>query len=249
MESTSYNSIANLVADFTIVKRKILFVLASLLTILLASGILRITFDTSLNALLTRSDPYLNELEILENEFPMPVEVRFAFVADEGKHVFTLPILRAINDLGERYTELPFANRIISIIDYVYPETQRKLFTRPIGEYTQVALDSLLEEAVTNRLLTANLLSPNGDLSFAIINLDAREASSSQRLQIADAVIAFRDEMRGLHPAVSIQANADVLLEKSSQQAMIDDLTALMPITILICVLTICYCFRSVSGL
>ncbi len=247
MESTSYNSIANLVADFTIVKRKILFVLASLLTILLASGILRITFDTSLNALLTRSDPYLNELEILENEFPMPVEVHFAFVADEGQHVFTLPILRAINDLGERYTELPFAISTISIIDYVYPETQRKLFTRPIGEYTQVALDTLLEEAVTNRLLTANLLSPNGELSFAIINLDAREASSTQRLEIADAVLALRDEMRGLHPAVSIQANADVLLEKSSQQAMIDDLTALMPITILICVLTICYCFRSAT--
>ena len=241
MESTSYNSIANLVADFTVVKRKTLFVLASLLTILLATGILRISFDTSLNALLARSDPYLNELETLDNEFQMPVEVHFAFVADNEKHVFTPSILEAIQNLEARYKELPFATSIISLIDYVHPETQRKLLALPIAEYTQVALDALLEEAVTNRLLTANLLSSNGELSFAIVNLDAREASSTQRLEIADAVIALRDEMRAEHPAVSIQANADVLLEKSSQQAMVDDLTALMPITILICVLTICY--------
>ena len=247
MESISYNSIANLVADFTVVERKTLFVLASLLTILLATGILRISFDTSLNALLARSDPYLNELETLDNEFQMPVEVHFAFVADNEKHVFTPSILEAIQNLEARYKELPFATSIISLIDYVHPETQRKLFAQPIAEYTQVALDALLEEAVTNRLLTANLLSSNGELSFAIVNLDAREASSTQRLEIADAVIALRDEMRAEHPAVSIQANADVLLEKSSQQAMVDDLTALMPITILICVLTICYCFRSAA--
>ena len=127
MESTSYNSIANLVADFTIVKRKILFVLASLLTILLASGILRITFDTSLNALLTRSDPYLNELEILENEFPMPVEVHFAFVADEGKHVFTLPILRAINDLGERFDGGVWPEGCKVGVDVVTETSARKL--------------------------------------------------------------------------------------------------------------------------
>ena len=38
-----------------------------------------------------------------------------------------------------------------------------------------------------------------------------------------------------------------MILEQSSQSAMIEDLTSLLPIVILICVLVICYCFRSLT--
>ncbi|MDA1370944.1 MAG: MMPL family transporter [Proteobacteria bacterium] len=245
MSSEVQKSLANRIADYAVANRKRLFVISTLLTILLATGILRTSFDTSLNALLTQSDPYLDELELLAEEFPSDVEIYFAFVAEDNNHVFTHEMLSAIEDLGERYNQLPFARSIISLVDYIYPETQRRLFVKPIAEYTQDELDAMVSDATADRILTANLLSTNAELSFAIINLDADSASNPERLEIADAVLLLRDEMRGAHPTVSIQANSDVLLEQSSQQAMIDDLTTLLPIVILICVLTICYCFKS----
>ena len=240
-------SLADRIADYCVANCKILFTIASVITLLLASGILRTSFDTSLDALLTRSDPYLDELELLNDEFPTPMDVYFAFVAEEGSHVFEPVILEAIADLRERYTELPFADSFVSVIDYIYPETQRRLFARPIADYSQSELNAMVNEAVADRILTANLLSTNAELSFAIVNLDAETASSAERLEIADAILALREELRAAHPEVSIQANADVLLEQSSQQAMVDDLTTLMPFVILICVLTICYCFRSAT--
>ena len=240
-------SLADRIADYCVANCKILFTIASVITLLLASGILRTSFDTSLDALLTRSDPYLDELELLNDEFPTQMDVYFAFVAEEGSHVFEPVILEAIADLRERYTELPFADSFVSVIDYIYPETQRRLFARPIADYSQSELNAMVNEAVADRILTANLLSTNAELSFAIVNLDAETASSAERLEIADAILALREELRAAHPEVSIQANADVLLEQSSQQAMVDDLTTLMPFVILICVLTICYCFRSAT--
>ena len=240
-------SLADRIADYCVANCKILFTIASVITLLLASGILRTSFDTSLDALLTRSDPYLDELELLNDEFPTQMDVYFAFVAEEGSHVFEPVILEAIADLRERYTELPFADSFVSVIDYIYPETQRRLFARPIADYSQSELNAMVNEAVADRILTANLLSTNAELSFAIVNLDAETASSAERLEIADAILALREELRAAHPEVSIQANADVLLEQSSQQAMVDDLTTLMPFVILICVLTICYCFRSTT--
>ena len=92
-------------------------------------------------------------------------------------------------------------------------------------------------------MLTSNLLSQDASLTFALVVLDAADASAGQRIDIATAILALRDELRSKHPDITILANSDVLLEQSSQQAMVDDLTTLLPIVILICVLTICYCF------
>ena len=89
-------SLADRIADYCVANCKILFTIASVITLLLASGILRTSFDTSLDALLTRSDPYLDELELLNDEFPTQMDVYFAFVAEEGSHVFEPVILEAI---------------------------------------------------------------------------------------------------------------------------------------------------------
>lgn len=235
------------VADFSVRRRRILLILASVITLILATGILRTSFDTSLNALLTRSDPYLDEYDLLDQEFPNEVVVTFAFISSQFDSVFDRNVLDAIADLRDRYRELPFAVRLSSLIDYYSPETQQRLFVRPLADYTQDELDTLRQSAVNDRLLTNNLLSKDASLTFAIVTLDARDATSRQRLDIANATIRLRDDLRASNPDVVIHANSDVLLEQSSQQAMVDDLTSLLPFIILVCVLSICYCFKSVT--
>ncbi len=240
-------SLSKRVADFTIVNRKLLTVLSTIASLLLATGILRTSFDTSLNALLTESDPYLDELLLMEEAFPSPLEVRFAFVVDESESVFNSELLAAIDDLGDSYTAIPFAERITTILDYVSPETQTRLFIKTLRSYSEEELATVADAALADRLLTANLLSNDGALTFAIITTASEGLSADDRLDIATASLQLRDELRSRHPNVQILANSEVMLEQSSQQAMVDDLTNLMPFVILACVFAICYCFRSAT--
>ncbi len=240
-------SLSNRVAIFTVAHRQLLGTLAVIASLLLATGIPRANFDSSLDALLTQSDPYLDELRVMQEQFPTPLEVSFAFVANENDTVFNPELLQAIVDLRESFREIPFATRISSLLSYESPETGRRLFITAPTNYTPPALRELAEVALNDRLLTANLLSDDARLSFATITTEGNNVSAAERLQIASAVIRLRDQLRERHPTVGIHANSEVLLEQSSQQAMLDDLTRLMPFVILACVLAIGYCFRSAT--
>ena len=235
------------VAKATVLNRIPLFILAVILTCLLGSGIFRTTFNSSLSALLTQSDPYLNELEEMDRTFPSNGEIRFAFVADKGATVFDSKVLLAISDLKERFTAIPKIQGINTILDFTSPETQRRLFSKAIDVLSDSEIAEISEVAKDERFLTTNLLSPDGRLTFAIIEVKTRDSSNAERLQIADSILKLKEELSSLHPEVNLFANSDVILEKASQQDMVDDLTQLMPLVILLCVAIICYCFKSLA--
>lgn len=233
------------IAKFAVKHRKLLLGLSCILTLLLASGILRSSFDTSLSALLSQSDPYVAELERLDQEFPSSLVVNFAFIAAEQDSIFTEQVLGAIAQLRSNYTDIPLASRLSSVLDYSSPETQQPLFSKPLADYSQNELDDVAEIALADRLLSSMLLSSDASLSFAIVTVDSDEASAEQRIDIANATLQLRDELRRDHPNVGIHVNSEVLFEQSSQEAMLSDLTSLMPLIIIACVIAICYCFRS----
>ncbi len=239
--------ISKRVSDATVTYRNLLTAVALLFSIVLATGIPRTSFDTSLEALLTQSDPYLDELGLMQEQFPRSLEVRFAFVAKEGQTVFNRQLLTAIKDLKKNFAAIPFATRLTSVIDYESPETQRKLFTQSIDDYTVSEFDDIAAAALNDGFLAANLLSTDAALTFAIITTDSDDLSTEQRLELANAIIDLREQLRSRHPNVGIHANSEVILEQSSQKAMVDDLSSLMPFVILICILAICYCFRSAT--
>ena len=235
------------VAKETVLNRIPLFVLAVILTCLLGSGIFRTTFNSSLSALLAQSDPYLNELEEMDRTFPSNGEIRFAFVADKGATIFDSKVLLAISDLQERFTAIPKNQGINTILDFTSPETQRRLFSKAIDDLSDSEIAEISEVAKNERFLTTNLLSPDGRLTFAIIEVNTRDSSNAERLEIADSILRLKEELSSLHPEVNLFANSDVILEKASQQDMVDDLTQLMPLVILLCVAVICYCFKSLA--
>ncbi|MBM87904.1 MAG: hypothetical protein CMQ41_05945 [Gammaproteobacteria bacterium] len=235
------------VAAFTVANRYLLLWFSAALTAFLSFGILRISFDTSLSALLTESDPYLEELELLNDQFPSNSEIRFAFTANDGSTIFTHEILRTIQELEELFFEIPRAQGFTSILEYTAPDTQRRLFSKDLTDYSDTELAKISETARGDQLLTSNLLSQNGALTFAVITLNTTGTSNAERLEIAEAIIEVQNQLRIKNPAVNLFANADLLLEKDSQEAMVDDLTSLLPIVILLCVLVICYCFKSLT--
>lgn len=245
--SLDVSVIAASVASKGVKARLPLFIVSVLGVVLLATGLLRTQFDGTFNALLTESDPYLDELSRMDEEFPLPTEASFLFVAQDNGNVFNKTILTAMEDLQASYDAIPSATYLSSIINWMSPETQRRLFVKPVAQYSKAELQAVAEEAVNDRLLTANLLSADATLAFANLNLDARGVSSGERMEIASAIQGLRDQIRERHPAVAIYAGSDLILEESSQASMVSDLTSLLPIVIIICVLVICYCFRSIT--
>jgi predicted RND superfamily exporter protein len=240
------STLSKTLSDVTVRYRSLLTVFATLLTLLLANGVFNLSFNTSFTALLSTSDPYLEEFNELDDKFPNQLTVTYVFLADADSTVFSRPILNAIESLKTSYEDIPMAQRVTTLVDFYSPETQRRLFTKSLDRYSDNELTALAEIAMKDRLLTNNLLSRDASVSFAPVVLDASQATSEQRMEIANAALTLRDQLRSANPDLTILVNSEVLLEQSSQQAMVDDLTTLMPFVILICVLTICYCFRSV---
>ncbi len=233
------------IASFCLHRRHALFLAGLAGSLLLAGGALRLGFDSSLDALLTRSDPYVDELDLLAAEFPRPTEIVFAFLAPEGESIFTPERLSAIDALRERHVEIPVADRHSSLLDYYSPRNLRRLFARDFREYGATELAALARVAQADELLTDNLLSADASLAFSRIRLNAESASDSQRLDAARETMRLRDELREAFPDLEIHAGGEILLEFSSRQAMLDDLGGLLPFVILACILSICGLFRS----
>ncbi len=233
------------VADFCLSRRSALFSIAMAATPLLASGVLRLDFDSSLDALLTRSDPYVEELERLEAEFPTTAELVFAFIAPPRESVFSKRRLAAIDELGGRYLEIPLAVRHSSLLNYYSPRNLRLLFARDFREYDEQELAELAQSAAADELLTGNLLARDGSLAFSRIRLDAEFADEARRLDAAREALRLREELAGAYPELTIYASGEVLLEFASRQSMLDDLGGLLPFVNLACILAICAFFRS----
>lgn len=244
-DTTSSNSAPSGFINALLMARGWLLLVVSVCALAALSGIPRIGFDTSLNTLLTRSDPYLDEFNRFNEQFPQTLTLTAVFVPPDGAAAFSRPVLDAVLALQNRYRELPMAQGVSTAINYFSPETRQRLFQRPYADYSDAELQALGEAALTDRLLTNNLLSPDGSLMFAVVRFAADQASTSQRLELASAALELRDALRAEFPELGIHFSSEVLLEQSSQQAMVDDLTTLLPFVILMCVTVICYCFRS----
>ena len=239
------------IAKAVVARRGTLFSLSLVSALALSFGIVFTTFNTSVGELLSESDPYLDELAEMEELFPRSLTVTFAFAveanADNDGSVFNQATLAALRDLNSRFRELPGATRLSSILSYRSPQNNFILFERPSSDYSPEELVELQQLALGDPLLAGTFLAADAGLTFATVFVDIDQDSQSERLQLADAAIALTDELRVAHPVGGIYVNSDVLFEQSTQDAMIQDLTTLLPMVILICVLTICYCFRSFS--
>ena len=102
-----FSAFAKKLAEHSVRSRLTFFIVSCVASTALSSGLLSTRFDGTFNALLTQSDPYLDELELMDQEFPIPTEAAFIFVAPQGRTVFTQATLEAVNDLRKSYAAIP----------------------------------------------------------------------------------------------------------------------------------------------
>lgn len=221
-----------------------------LLSGLLALGLPKTGFDTRVSVLLGDNDPYVSERDQLSAEFPDRQDISIAVIAAEGPtRVFSPPVLEALGALHREYRRIPYTGRASSVVAYDSPFGEIGLFPgrfRNFHEVDDSAMQAARKKAMADPFINGILVSPGADLALFSARLTLTTSSSAQNREIAQGIDEVLDELRAEHPDIVFAPGAEALFETSTRDAMIGDLTRLLPLVILLCVLFICYCFQSV---
>ncbi|WP_339858606.1 efflux RND transporter permease subunit [Pseudohongiella acticola] len=230
--------------------RVLWLVLCLVISALLASALSSIRFDTRISVLLGDNDAYVNDRDQLAAEFPNRQDISIAVSSASGAtNVFSAPILEALGALHREYRRIPYTTGASSVVAYDSPFGEIGLFPgrfRNFHEIDAKAMQAAREKAMADRFINGILVSPGADLALFSAPLSLSTSTSAQNREIADAISAVLRDLRQAHPNVAFAPGAEALFETSTRDAMIQDLTRLLPLVILVCVLFICYCFQSV---
>lgn len=234
---------------FLIAKRGVLLALSLALTLLLGLGIPRAGFDTSLGVLLTKSDPYLQERDHMAETFPAPVEISFALVPDSTV-VFERETLLALADLNREFRSIPLAYSMNSILAWQSPFGDQSLFQSVVTEQTQFTEQQLRDaqqRVLEDPFLNASFIAPDFDLTLANVRLRVTSISGEESRAIVQATDALIQSLHERHPSVQFYVSSEAHYEQSNRDAMLSDLTFLLPLVLLLCTAIICYSFRSLA--
>lgn len=221
-----------------------------LMSTVLAYGLPSLNFDTRVSVLLGDNDPYVSERDQLSAEFPGRQEISIAVIAASGPtDVFSAPILEALGALHREYRRIPYTGRASSVVAYDSPFGEIGLFPGRFRNFHEISADAMRaarDKAMADQFINGNLVSPDADLALFSAQLTLSTSNSAQNREIADGIDAVLRDLRAAHPGITFAPGAEALFETSTRDAMIQDLTRLLPLVILLCVLFICYCFQSV---
>ncbi len=235
--------------SFLIDRRGALLALSLLVTVLLGLGIPRAGFDTSLGVLLTKSDPYLQERDHMAQTFPAPVEISFALVPASGA-VFERDTLLALADLNREFRSIPLAFSMNSILAWQSPFGDQSLFPRTVTQQTQFTEQDLRDarqRVLADPFLNNSYVAPGLDLTLASVRLRQTSISAQESREIVQASDALIQSLQARHPGVTFFVSSEAHYEQSNRDAMISDLSFLLPLVLLLCTAIICLSFRSIA--
>lgn len=234
---------------FLIDRRGALLALSLVLTVLLGLGIPRSGFDTSLGVLLTKSDPYLQERDQMAQAFPAPVEISFALLPD-SEVVFERATLLALADLNREFRSIPLAFSMNSVLQWQSPFGDQSLFPRVVTQQTQFSeqeLRAAQQRVVADPFLSTGYIAPALDLTLARVRLRSTSISAQESRAIVQASAALIQSLQERHPSVQFYVSSEAHYEQSNRDAMISDLSFLLPLVLLLCTAIICFSFRSLA--
>lgn len=213
----------------------------------LATGLININYETSYETFLPADDPYLEEVKNVSDLFSTNSDgaISFIIASIDEKPIFTIEVINALSDLKKEMESIPESIRLSSILDHYSPQKGQRLFTSNLTEYSQDDLDLVLEEALSDQLLTNSLISPDARITFGNVILGKNLGNSADRRKIADTAIAIRESLQTKYPELTILVMSDIISQQAETQAIIKDLTNLLPIIVIACVVAICAIFQS----
>lgn len=240
--------------EFLLHKRYFLAIFTVILGVFLSWGLNFTTLESRYESILSQDDPYKAEVDQAKLDFPPSTSVLFAFEADgiTQTDIFNFDVLRAMDALTNRYDEIDFAVSVGSLMNRRLNSVDADRYNRDylIPGLETLSTDDLVDLkalALRDEDLTKSLLSPNGDMALAVIKYKTNKDEKELRLGVARSVIALRDKLRSEYPSVRIYVLGGALFELDGYNAQIKDSKLLFPVTMLISILLLWFCLRSLS--
>ena len=235
--------------DQLLARRKALALLTLLLGGIVAAGIQHITTDNTDRALLSEDDPLRAEVDKVREDFPPSTAVLFAFLPSDGD-VFSLEVLRAMDALTQRYSEVESAVSVGSLLNRRLNAVDAERFDRDylvpdLSTLSQNDANQIRKIALADDQLTKSMLSAEGDMALAVIKYKASSNDPATRVSIGRSVVALRESLRTEYPDVPIYVIGRVLFELESHNAQIKDSRYLFPLVIVASTLLLWFCLKS----
>lgn len=228
--------------------RHILALFGMLVAAGMAWGVQFTTFDDTTDAILSDGDPYKAEVDQARIDFPPSTSLLVAFQVEED--IFNFNTLAAIEELTQRYIEVDSALAVSSILNYRMSESDKITYERnylipELETLTQADLEEIRKIALADEDLTKNLMSPSGDFTIASIKYKITEDVPEVRLALARSAIDLRNSLRKKYPNTGIYVVGGPLFELDSHLAKKKDNERLFPLVLVIGVLLLWFCLRS----
>ncbi len=230
-------------------QRYLLAVLTIFIGAVVTWGAGQATIESSFNSILSEDDPYREEVDQVNEDFPPSTAVLFAFMPKDGE-VFSFESLRAMEELTSRYSEVEYAVSVGSLINQrlnaVDADIEERDYLLPdLAELNDEDLTLIRQIALADEDITQNILSGDGEMALAVIKYKASTDDQESRLSVARSVIQLRDSLRKKYPGQEIYVLGRALFELDSYNAQIKDRNFLFPLVIAATILLQWFCLRS----
>ena len=236
------------IAEVLLKKRALFTFLTIAIGSVVVLGNLHYQLATSVDSIMAQGDEYKAEVDQARIDFPGSPSVLFAFESDPD--IFNLQALSAIEELGQRYTEIDSAVAVASILNYPMSDEDTEKFGRryliPELENWSVELAAQVRKlAMADEDLTKRLLSKSGEMTIANVKYKDNEDSRDSRIRIAESILALRDSLRSNYPDVRVYVVGGPLFDYDSYQASIRDNQFLFPLLLCLVPILLLFCLKS----
>ena len=239
------------IVNFLLHSRRVLAVLTVVLSAIVIYGSVHTTINSDYDTILNEDDPYREEVAKMQEDFGSSTSVLFIFM-DEGGNVFNFSTLNAMQELTDRFNEVESAVAVGSLMnrrlndldanthgrDYLIPE---------LTQLTEADLPLLRNIAINDEDLIKTMLSAEGDMALAVVKYRTSDDTLEERLSIAQSVVELRDSLRAKYPEVTIYTIGRILFERDGQIAQVKDARNLAPLIMIIALLLLWFCLRSLA--
>lgn len=245
-----------------IVKNRWTYFALMLMVIIL--GAQNLSFTNDYRVFFNDDDPHLQAFEDLQDTYTKNDNALLVLAPKDGK-VFTRETLVAIEDITERAWETPHSLRVDSLSNYQHSESSvdemsvGDLFedAENLNDNDLVKIQSIVanEPLLVHRLISekAHVTAINITIQFPLQIPDGKgglkEADpTALGLEVVNSVRALKTYIEETYPNIEVYLSGIVMLNNAFGEAMIYDMSNLLPIALLLILITVFFLLRSVSG-
>ena len=241
-----------LYTQFIIRWRYVVVLLSVIVVVAAFSGVQKLGFSNDYRMFFGEDNPQLLAFEKMQNTFNKNDNIMFVITPKDGK-VFTVEMLKTIQDITEEAWQIPFSTRVDSITNYQHTTAEEDdLIVDDLVPDPSVLTDEDLSRiqsiAVNEPMLVNRLISP--DSKYTGINVTVQ--LPGKRLDEVPTAVDFAREMKAKYlekyPDIEIRLVGMTVMNNAFPEASQNDAQNLYPLALLFIVITLFLMLRGFSG-